>query len=105
MIVASNGACLVRGVAVWILIALAETVHGVLRTILLAPRVGDLTSRQIGVLTGSLMILLIAYVTINWIGASKPRQRAAVGALWVVLMLIFEVTLGRAFEGRRRISA
>lgn len=96
MMVASNRACLVRGFAVWVLIALAETIHGTLRTVLLAPRVGDLASRQVGVLTGSLMILMIAYSTINWIGASTGRQRAAVGALWVVLMLVFEVTLGRA---------
>jgi drug/metabolite transporter superfamily protein YnfA len=96
MIVASNRACLVRGFAVWILIALAETIHGTLRTILLAPRVGDQASRQVGVLTGSLMIMVIAYITITWIGASTGRQQAAIGALWVGLMLIFEVTLGRA---------
>jgi len=92
----SIGTCLLRGVAVWILIALAETVHGTMRTIFLEPRVGDLASRQIGVVTGSLMILAIAYLTIDWVGASKARQLAAVGTLWLVLMLTFEVTLGRA---------
>jgi hypothetical protein len=92
----SIGACLLRGLAVWILIAVAETVHGTMRTILLEPRVGDLASRQIGVLTGSLLILLIAYLTIDWIGACKLRALVAVGTLWVVLMLAFEVTLGRA---------
>lgn len=91
------GGCLLRGFAVWILIALTETLHGTLRTIFLEPRVGDLASRQIGVLTGSLMILVIAYLTIDWIGASKARPLAAVGSLWFVLMLTFDVTLGRAF--------
>ena len=96
MTAVSMGACLLRGLAVWILIALAETVHGMLRTIFLEPRVGDLASRQIGVLTGSLMILAITYFTIDWVGASKAKQLAAVGTLWLVLMLILEVTLGRA---------
>ena len=86
-----------RGLAVWLLIAAAETVHGTLRTLFLALRVGDLASRQIGVFTGSLMILLIAVLTIGWIGARRPRSLAALGGLWLVLMLAFEVTLGRAF--------
>lgn len=86
-----------RGLAVWLLIAAAETVHGTLRTLFLVPRVGDLASRQIGVFTGSLMILLIAVLTIGWIGARRPRSLAALGGLWLVLMLAFEVTLGRAF--------
>jgi len=96
MTASSIGTCLLRGLAVWILIALAETVHGTMRTIILEPRVGDLASRQIGVLTGSLMILLIAYITIDWIGARKARALVAVGMLSFVLMLTFEVTLGRA---------
>jgi hypothetical protein len=97
MTASSIGTCLLRGLAVWILIALAETVHGIIRTIFLEPRVGDLASRQIGVLTGSLMILLIAYITIDWIGAREARDLVAVGTLWLVLMLTFEVTLGRVF--------
>lgn len=96
MTAASNGASLLRGLAVWILIAVAETVHGTLRAIFLAPTIGDLASRQIGVLTGSLMILAIAYLTIDWIGASKSRTLLAVGTLWLVLMLGFEASLGRA---------
>lgn len=88
---------LLRGFAVWLLMALAETVHGTLRTLFLQPVVGDLASRQIGVLTGSLMILLIAYVTIGWIGAREFKQLAAVGLLWFILMLCFEVGVGRAF--------
>jgi len=96
MTASSIGACLRRGLAVWVLIAAAETVHGTMRAIFLAPRVGDLASRQVGVLTGSLMILLIAYLTIDWIGAREARARVAVGTLWLVLMLTFEVALGRA---------
>jgi hypothetical protein len=42
MTASSIGACLLRSLAVWTLIALAETVHGTMRTIVLEPRVGDL---------------------------------------------------------------
>jgi len=43
------------------------------------------------------MILLIAYVTIGWIGAREFKQLVAVGLLWFILMLCFEVGVGRAF--------
>ena len=89
--------CVLRSLLVWLLIALAETIHGTLRALFLQPVVGDLASRQIGVLTGSLMILLIAYATIGWIGVKKPGQLLAIGLLWMDLMLFFEVAVGRAF--------
>lgn len=86
-----------RSLVVWLLIAMAEMVHGTLRTIFLIPFVGDLRSRQIGVLTGSLIILAIAYFTIHWIRASRKSELLAVGLLWLVLMVSFETTLGRIF--------
>ena len=70
-----------RAVAVWALIALVETLHGALRTTLLAPAVGDLASRQIGVATGSVLILLIAGATSGWIGARDPRVLAGIGLM------------------------
>lgn len=86
----------VRGVVAWGLIALVETLHGTVRAVWLAPQVGDLASRQIGVLTGSVLILAVAWLTTRWIGAPSARARWAVGALWVALMLAFELGLGRA---------
>lgn len=86
-----------RGLVVWLVIALAEVVHGTVRTLFLEPVVGDLPSRQIGVFTGSLMILVIAYAAVGWIGATGTRALLAVGLMWLVLMVAFEVGLGRAF--------
>lgn len=88
---------LLRGFYAWLLVALAETVHGTLRTLYLAPVVGDLASRQLGICSASLLILLIAWATIRWIGATGTRPLLAVGLLWLVLMLCFEVGVGRAF--------
>jgi hypothetical protein len=49
-----------RVFAVWLVIIAAETVHGVLRGLLLVPFVGDLPARQIGVPIGSLIIFAVA---------------------------------------------
>jgi hypothetical protein len=43
----------------------AEIVHGIARTLWLAPVVGDFRARQIAVFSGSLLILLIVSVTIR----------------------------------------
>ena len=87
---------LVRAFAIWILIAVAETLHGVARTLLLMPIVGDRPSRQLGVFIGSIMILVIAWLFVNWVRATTRPQLLAVGLLWLVSMLAFEVGLGRA---------
>jgi len=88
-----------RAVAVWCLIFVLEVVHGVLRTIWLVPLVGDFQARQVGVLVGSLLILVVAALTIRWIGARQRRDLLRIGLLWVVLMVGAEVLLGRVVFG------
>jgi hypothetical protein len=84
-----------RALSVWALILAAEFAHGVARTLWLIPRVGDLPSRQIGVVVGSALVLLMTGLTVRWIAAASRRQWLAIGALWVALMLAAEVALGR----------
>ena len=93
------GMILIRGVAVWLIIMLAETLHGVARVLVLQPYVGDFRARQIGVFTGSLMIVAIAVACIRWIRAAGLGELFAVGLLWLLLTLCFEVLLGRFVLG------
>jgi hypothetical protein len=86
---------LLRAFAVWFVIVAAETVHGVLRGLLLVPLVGDLPARQIGVPVGSLLVFAVAYLCIRWIAARTKPQLVGVELLWVVLTVLFEVGLGR----------
>jgi hypothetical protein len=84
-----------RALVVFLLIASVEVLHGIARVLFIAPRLGDFPARQIAVFTGSALILLVAVATAKWIGATSRRQLAAIGLLWVLLMVGFEVTLGR----------
>jgi hypothetical protein len=88
-----------RSFVVWILIILAETVHGILRVIMLEPRIGDLAARQIAVFTGSAIIFGIAYVCIRWINAPGNWSLFIVGIFWMVLTVGFEVVVGRFVMG------
>jgi hypothetical protein len=83
-----------RALVVWLVIILAETVHGVLRQLFLTPLVGDLPARQFGVAVGSLIIFAIALLFSRWLGARTLRAQLAVGLCWVVLTVAFEIGLG-----------
>ena len=84
-----------RGLLVWLAIIVAETIHGILRGVFITPYIGDLRARQLGVLIGSILILTIAVLTVRWING-HAREFLVIGATWVVLTVIFEVSLGLA---------
>ena len=84
-----------KAVVVWVLIAIVEVVHGILRVRFLNRRVGDRRARQIAVFTGSGLILIIAWALVPWINPSTVEQCYWIGLLWFVLMLAFEIGFGR----------
>ena len=81
----------VRVFPVWLMLIGAEVVHGVARTMFLAPVVGDLRAGQIGVFSGSLLILLITNLAIRWMGTYTRRSLLVIGMVWVFLTLLFEI--------------
>jgi hypothetical protein len=85
-----------RALAIWLVMVVAESIHGTLRQLFLTPVVGDLPARQIGVPVGSAIVLAIAWLSIRWIGARRPLQQMSVGLAWVALTVAFEVGLGAA---------
>ncbi len=88
-----------RALGIWALMMLAESVHGILRGLYLAPALGDRAARQVGVLIGSLLVLFIAWLFAATLRRATPRGRLAIGLAWVALTLAFEVILGRLVLG------
>ena len=86
---------MLRGVAVWCCIIIVETLHGIARTMFLAPALGDFQARQVAVFTGSFLILVVAIVLIRWIRPADAGEAVRVGMLWLVLTLVFEIAFGR----------
>jgi len=84
-----------RGVAVWLCIIIVEVLHGIARTMFLAPAVGDFRARQVAVFTGSFLILLVAMLFIRWIRPADIDDAVRVGIAWLVLTLAFEIAFGR----------
>jgi hypothetical protein len=72
-----------------ICIIIVEVLHGIGRTLFLAPAVGDFRARQIAVFTGSFLILVVATSFIRWIRPAHPGEAVYVGIVWLVLTLAF----------------
>jgi hypothetical protein len=79
---------------VWLLIMAAESVSGIFRRLFVEPLLGDMPSRQTGVLLGSAFIVLITVLNIRSMELVSPGQQLKAGGLWVVLTLVFELGLG-----------
>jgi hypothetical protein len=86
---------ILRAFAVWLVIMGTETLHGIARAVFLVPLVGDFPSRQIGVFTGSVLILIVSFLLIGWVGEKRTGPLVLVGLFWLALTALFEVGLGR----------
>ena len=86
---------LARGFIVWLLIIFAETIHGITRTLLLEPLIGDFRARQVSVFTGAAMIVVITFVFVRWLKGSGALDFVLIGIMWVILTVGFEILLGR----------
>lgn len=88
-----------RAVGLWLLLMMAETLHGLWRVKVLAVWIGDEFASDVAVFTGSLIILLITFACIDWIPARDTRTLLLVGSTWAVLTIGYEMALGRiAFD-------
>jgi len=85
-----------RAVAVWLLIAALETVHGIVRGLWLVPALGEAAAQRLGFAVGCVLVIAVAWATSRWLGASTRSAHWQAGALWLLLMLGFELAIGRA---------
>lgn len=93
---------LFRGLALWLAFMAIESLAGAAREAWLAPAVGSVRARQVGAVAGILIILVLAVASAPWFCGGRPpptRRLLALGGLWVVLTLGFEVLVGRAMLG------
>lgn len=84
-----------RAAVIWLGILALASVNGAIRDLVVEPRVGDTVARALSSLVLSGMVLLVAWLSIEWIGSRTPRQAMAVGLFWLGLTLTFEFSAGR----------
>jgi hypothetical protein len=84
-----------RALAVWLLIAAVETLHGVLRALFVAPAIGEAAAQRVGFVVASALVVAVAWITSAWLGATTRAAQLKVGLLWLLLMFGFELAVGR----------
>lgn len=85
---------LLRALLVWVLIMVAESAQGAVRRLVTDPDL-DFWVRQASVLLGAVVIFVITWACLRWMRIRTAGGALAVGGLWVILTLAFEVGLGR----------
>lgn len=87
-------ATLIRALLVWLVIIAAESISGAIRNLLTTPET-DFALRQAAVFLGAAMIFAITWLLMGWMRIHTARGALAVGVLWVVLTVGFEIVIGR----------
>ena len=93
---ADSSFALARAIGIWLTLIAVESIHGVMRRLFLEPQLGDLRARQVSVFTGAVVIMLVFWFTLKWLGPQPVRRWRTFGLLWLALTLVFEIGLGRA---------
>lgn len=83
-----------RALAVWAGILTLAILNGFVRDIFLIPTFGTVAGfLSSGVILSSL-ILIVAYLSLPWLGARRFLELVGVGWFWVALTLAFEFSFG-----------
>jgi hypothetical protein len=88
-----------RALAVWLVLLLLANANGFFREAVLSPRLGAATAHVVSTLLLSAIIVLLAVVSIGWMGARSRGDAVLIGTVWLLLVLAFEFLAGRYLFG------
>jgi hypothetical protein len=83
-----------RAVVTWLVLCVVMFANGAVRAVLLQPRLGEDTARQVASVTGVFLVLLASALFVRSAPHATSRQLLRVGAGWAAATLVFEFTLG-----------
>lgn len=86
---------LIRIAALCVVLAGAETLHGIARTTLVVPRIGKERAVKLSALTGTLLALVICYALVPGIGLQSAQSHFLLGILLAAFMASFDIAIGK----------
>lgn len=90
---------LAKAISMWLLLLVVMMGNGVLRVLVLQPRLGESLARQAACLSGSFVIFITTGLLVWRLGPFSRRELLRIGALWLVLTVAFEFFFGRVVSG------
>jgi hypothetical protein len=86
---------LTRIAALAVVLACAETLHGIARTVLVVPRIGKERAIKLSAWTGSALAFVICFLLVPPMGLRAPAHLLALGVFLALFMAGFDVAVGR----------
>jgi hypothetical protein len=86
---------LLRIAALCVVLACAETLHGIFRTVVVTPRIGKERAIKLSAFTGTLLALAICWLLVPGIGLRTPAAHFALGIALATFMAAFDIAVGR----------
>lgn len=86
---------LVRIVCLCVVLAGAETLHGIARTVLVVPRIGKDRAIKLSALTGSALAFAICLLLVPPIGLRGTGAHLLLGGVLAGFMAAFDLAIGR----------
>lgn len=71
-----------------------ETLHGIARTALLAPRVGKARAIRLSIVSGSLLAFAVCWWLVPGVGLATIAQHLALGVVLALFMAGFDLAMG-----------
>jgi len=89
-----NEDTLIRALALCVVLAGVETLHGIARTVWLVPRVGKERALKLSIVSGSLLALGVCWLLVPAMGLHSLGQQLALGLGLALFMAGFDLSLG-----------
>jgi len=86
---------LIRVVSLCVVLAGAETLHGIARTVLIVPRIGKDRAVKLSALTGSILAFAICWFFVPSIGLVGAPAHLFLGLVLVAFMAVFDLAMGK----------
>jgi hypothetical protein len=88
-------ALLTRILALAMVLAGVETLHGIARTVLVVPRIGKERAIKLSALTGSALAFVICFFLVPPMSLVTPAHLLLLGVFLALFMAAFDVAVGR----------
>lgn len=85
----------IRTLALCVVLAGTETLHGIARTTLLVPRVGKALALKLSILSGSLLAFVVCYFLVPGVGLTTTREHLVLGTCLAAFMAAFDLAMGK----------
>lgn len=77
------------------MLAGVETLHGIARTLLIAPKIGNKRAKQYSIISGTLLAFAVCYIMVPWLNIHVGYQLIFIGLVLALFMALFDITLAR----------